>query len=470
MPSSSSLSGLTKWLRRDPWSDAFGDVLEHHLGPACSKAGIEIGELSDIIGNDWVASLWGCAFEDFLTRDLDEFGNIVEDYLKRRGWNEKAHNKAYMTGLRTSVMSLYEVSGIKSGQSFLARDLFRGGEPVRISERTATRSLKQWDRIAVRVVEMRDKTVIGGGVLPFDHELSQTLLTSLRRIQKRVAKDGAEVLRDLVPGIEPAEIDKALGSEEVLRLSSPLFSTYWLNDVLDRALNPQVPELRNSDGEEMVFLSLHYRLLRGVTAKRVREALNRLPDLRQESATFWNWLASNGAPSGRTKSKAQSRLSFMSKMEDGSIVLGTLELKGKTLLLSVNSESRAERGRAMLAPVLEGLVGAPLTERQDMAQAMADRPADGTSAASSGFPPEEERHIIHASLESHYRKQLDEPIPMLGDITPRQAAKTAKGREKLVAWLKRLENHMAKHEPSGPMADYDVAWLWEELGVSDLRR
>ena len=124
----------------------------------------------------------------------------------------------------------------------------------------------------------------------------------------------------------------------------------------------------------------------------------------------------------------------------------------------------------MLAPVLEGLVGAPLTERQDMAQAMADRPADGTSAASSGFPPEEERHIIHASLESHYRKQLDEPIPMLGDITPRQAAKTAKGREKLVAWLKRLENHMAKHEPSGPMADYDVAWLWEELGVSDLRR
>ena len=292
MPSSSSLSGLTKWLRRDPWSDAFGDVLEHHLGPACSKAGIEIGELSDIIGNDWVASLWGCAFEDFLTRDLDEFGNIVEDYLKRRGWNEKAHNKAYMTGLRTSVMSLYEVSGIKSGQSFLARDLFRGGEPVRISERTATRSLKQWDRIAVRVVEMRDKTVSGGAVLPFDHELSQTLLTSLRRIQKRVAKDGAEVLRDLVPGIEPAEIDKALGSEEVLRLSSPLFSTYWLSDVLDRALNPQVPELRNSDGEEMVFLSLHYRLLRGVTAKRVREALNRLPDLRQESATFWNWLGS----------------------------------------------------------------------------------------------------------------------------------------------------------------------------------
>ena len=137
MPSPTSLSGLMKWLRRDPWSGAFSDLLEHHLGPACTKAGIEIGELADIIGNDGAATLWGCAFEDFLTREPSEVGNIVEDYLKRRGWNEKAQNKAYMIGLRSSVMGIYEVSDVKSGESFMARDLFRDGEPVRISERTA---------------------------------------------------------------------------------------------------------------------------------------------------------------------------------------------------------------------------------------------------------------------------------------------------------------------------------------------
>ena len=390
--------------------------------------------------------------------------------LAERGWNEKARNKAYMTGLRSSVMSLYEVSDIKSGESFLARDLFRGGEPVRISERTATRSLRHWDRIAARVVKVRGKIMIGGALLSFDHELSETLLMSLRRVQKRAAEEGAVVLHDLVPGTEPADINKAFDSDEVLRLSSPLFSIYWLNDVLDRALNPQLPELRNSDGEEIVFLTLHYRLLPGVAARRLREALDGLPDLHPESATFWNWLAPDGASSGHTKSKAQSGLSLMTTMDDGSAVLGTLELKGETLLLSVNSESRAERGRTMLASVLEELMGAPLIERQDLTQAMAGRPAGGTAAASSGLPPEEERRIIHESLESHYRKQLDEPIPMLGDITPRQATKTAKGREKLVAWLKRLENHLAKHEPSGPMAGYDAAWLWEELGVADRRK
>ena len=65
---------------------------------------------------------------------------------------------------------------------------------------------------------------------------------------------------------------------------------------------------------------------------------------------------------------------------------------------------------------------------------------------------------------------LDEPVPMLGNITPRRAAKSAKGREKLVAWLKFLENGAARHGSGSPMADLDLTWMWEELGVANLRR
>ena len=70
MPSSHSLSGLMKWLRRDPWREAFEDVLERHLGPACDLADVEIDDLADLIGADMVAVSWGCAFEDFLTQDV----------------------------------------------------------------------------------------------------------------------------------------------------------------------------------------------------------------------------------------------------------------------------------------------------------------------------------------------------------------------------------------------------------------
>jgi hypothetical protein len=58
----------------------------------------------------------------------------------------------------------------------------------------------------------------------------------------------------------------------------------------------------------------------------------------------------------------------------------------------------------------------------------------------------------------------------LGNIRPCEAAKTAEGRDKIVAWLKYLENRSAEHNPSEPMANYDFAWLWTKLGVADLRR
>src|SRR5439155_15637662 len=85
MPASSSLESLIKWLRRDPWREAFEEVLWLHVGPACEQAGIEFEDIEDILGHLEFMTLWGCAFEDFLTRTCEpDERNIVDDYLKRR--------------------------------------------------------------------------------------------------------------------------------------------------------------------------------------------------------------------------------------------------------------------------------------------------------------------------------------------------------------------------------------------------
>jgi hypothetical protein len=470
MPSSDALSGLIKWLRREPWGNAFGELLERHLGPACSKADVPLDELSGVIGDHWAMTLWGCAFEDFLTREVEGAGNIVDDYLKRRGWNETATNKAYMAALRSSVISLYEASDIRPGESFLARDLIRGGEPVRVSEHTATHTLKPWDRIAARLVEMRGKTTLGGGVLPFEHELSDSLIAALGRILARAPEKLSGLIADLDIELAPEASALAVDATEILRLASPMVSTYWLNDTLQRVLSPAVPRVFNSDGEDMEIFALHYRLEQGVTAEKLRAALRATPDLDPASPTFWNWLAPRNAPQARGKPKGRDGLTFSSMMAHGATVLGTLELKDRTLTLHVNSEPRAERGRAMLAPLLEGLVAPPLIERQTLDQALAEHRTRGPEPVSSGLPPDEERRLIHAQLDMHYRQRLDEPIPMLGDISPRRAAKTAKGRAKIASWLKFLENRAAQQEPGDPMADYDLTWIWQELGVADLRK
>ena len=79
--------------------------------------------------------------------------------------------------------------------------------------------------------------------------------------------------------------------------------------------------------------------------------------------------------------------------------------------------------------------------------------------------------IIHDSLDWHYRDLLDQPIPMLGNKSPRAPVRTAKGRIKVVDWLKTLENHAAKSAGrSAEIANYSFSWLWTELGVAEPRR
>lgn len=474
MRSPNALIGLTKWLTREPWTQAFNDILERHLEPACRSAEITMEDLAEVIGEDWAVIAWGCALEDFLSRDFDDHGNIVDDYLKRRGWHEKAMNKAYMKALRSSVVSLYEVSDIRPGESFLVRDLFRGGEPVRVEEHSGSKSLKQWDRITARVLRVRNKTLISGGLLHFDHGLADSLLESLHRVRESTKTKGGDLVRELSERfgreIDPAEIDEAFDDGDVLRYAAPFVTTCWLKNKLDLALNPKLPELRNGDGDAVEFLTLHFPLKPGATAERVRAALNALSALRSESSTFWNWLAPDGTKDRGARKSAPSGLRLETTMEDGPVVLGNLELTEKMLSLSINSQNRAERGQALLIPALEGLIGEPLVERQDLEQMLARTSEPRPAPSSSDLTDEESREVIHRTFEQRYRRQLDEPIPMLGDLTPREAARSEAGRDKLVSWLKRVENHASRQGPSDPMASYDVTWLWNELGVEELRR
>ena len=468
MPSASSLAGLMKWVGREEWRDAFADLLERHVAQACLGVDVELKDLPSLLGDQEFAMVWGCAFEDFLSRDLDRGRNIVDDYLKRRDWKESPSDRAYMAALRSSVISLYEVSGIVPGESFLARDLVRGGEAVRVSERSATRSLRQWDRIAARVIEVRGRTVISGAVLGFDHRLSEQMLARLSHAQKTARKESIKLIKSIGHTVEKAQLEELINDDTVLRASAFLFTNVWLHELLDRVMHPGLPQFSNSDGEPLEFQTVHYPLLPGATHEAVRAALAAIPELSEENDHFWNWLGPK-PKEDKSPNKASRGRSLITTMEDGRTVLGNLELEQKGLTLSANSRARAERGRVFLDRALAGLVCTPLVEVQTVEQMMT---LGGKSQpkASSGLPPADERAFIHKTLDDHYSKMLGEPIPALGDTSPLKAVKTAKGREKVIAWLKTIENHSAKMPDSDPMASYDYTWLWEKLGLADQRR
>ncbi|WP_461551491.1 hypothetical protein [Sinorhizobium meliloti] len=245
-----------------------------HFWPVMDEFGLDHEEIGEVLGDHWAMTLWGCAFEDFLTQVFEPDGRtFVDIFLKSRGFKETARSKTYLKAISTSVISLYEVCEIVPGKSFLARDLLRGGDPVTVSEGTATQTLRQWEKIAARIVEVGGTNIITGGILPYSPEASEALLEGLREMsgKKRSRK-------------------KLILDNDTLRPAAPLFTHAWLFDTLPRVLGEVQPFICNSDGDNIVFHEVRFPLEVGITEKDIADRFAGLDDLRQENPQFWNWL------------------------------------------------------------------------------------------------------------------------------------------------------------------------------------
>src|SRR3546814_438747 len=244
-----------------------------------------------------------------------------------------------------------------------------------------------------------------------------------------------------------------------------MFTLSWLFDTLERAMG--LPSIQNADGEELIFHDVRFPLASGVTQKDIAARVSNLPGLSQENAIFWNWLEQKPKHDARKRSAP----SFDTTMDNGARVLGNIELKGKFLHLSTNSAERAQIGTKLIQQALGDLVRAPLTEIRTVEQMMAERPARDREDPVSEIPPEIAEQVVHQFMDRQYRETLDQPVGMLGNKTPRQAAKSATGRQKVAEWLKYLENQSSRQpNPTDPMATYSFEWMWHELGVINLRQ
>lgn len=407
MKPSHDLTDLIAFSQREgPWPDRFRAVLDEHFGPALEEFDLDFEDLEEVLGPQLPWVMWGCAFEDFLTRDWDPDGNVVDLYLKRGGWREPVLAKAYMQGLRHAHVSLHEVVSAAPGDSMMLRDLLTGAEPVTVREKSASRTLKPGDRIAVRVVPVRDHHVISGGLLPFAPAVVELLMDGLRHVLKLRRKKDLRFTPDQ------------------LRAIAPLFTAAFLFTHLPEAIDPQLPRMANTDGEDILFHEVRFPFAPGVTQAQVAAALAPVPDLSADGGERWVWLSRPG----------KSRKVAI----EGGTILGTLELRGKALVLEVNSAERAARGAAMLTKAAGALLRPPLMAIQTVEQARAAHLEKGTSPTEE-VPPDIAREVIHAHMDRHYRDTLDQPIPALKGKTPRQAVKTAAGRRLVREWLLLLE-------------------------------
>lgn len=239
------LEGIIKWAQRDQWQELFDEFTMQHIDNACEETGIEPQDLIDHLDPVDFSKLWLCVFEDLITADIDGL-NLADDYLKRRGWKESATARILIRALRQSVMSLYEVTGIRDGEGFLLRDLVRGGEPVWVHEKAGTYGAKELDIFATRLIAINGRTEIGGVTLPFERSRIDAVIDDLDQLTKvtpeqleaafvQLAEEAGETIdEEMQEAFDALKHGKAgMSADAVQGRCAFVFTEHWLYQVLE---------------------------------------------------------------------------------------------------------------------------------------------------------------------------------------------------------------------------------------------
>jgi hypothetical protein len=458
---------ILKWIHRDEWRDRFAQVFEDHLGSVCDDFDLEVDDLADEIGLDLYDTVITCVIDDFLTCDFEPDGeNVLEDYLKRRGWRESVPAKRYLQAMRRSIMSLYEVTETRPGKCLFVSDLLRGGDPICVDDRKASETAVKWDRLAARVLHVNRKDYFAPGILLFPMESAEQLLEEI----KRSLKTGRREMGQLVETTDTEESDLGkLVDDALLGEAAPLFTGFWLHATLAAAEQPP-PQLFNTDGEELEFCEVQFPIS-GRDTKEIERCLRSVKTFNPVDGDHpsWQWLTDEAKPK-TTAGTPESGLTFGTVDEQGRKILGSIEVRDHSLVLSTNSRERAEQGERLLKTVLGDLVGLPLTSLQTIERLLQEEKPTAKHDPEAGLSPDLEDQILADHFDRHYRQTLSDKIPALGDRTPRQAARSKAGRAQLVNWLKYMENAETRRARLQEQTPYDFSWMWEELGISNLQR
>jgi hypothetical protein len=130
------------------------------------------------------------------------------------------------------------------------------------------------------------------------------------------------------------------------------------------------------------------------------------------------------------------------------------------------STASCNRRGASAAPRLQ-LIGTASVTTSKIVKELQERRARGETAEPKTSSTEPERTPEIQALEAelmqrHWDAWIDTKVPALGNRTPRQAAKTARGRERLEALL----NDVARStEQPSPVFQPDFADLRRRLGL-----
>ncbi len=353
-------------------------------------------------------------FFDWLVFDYRPGGRgrtVLERYLAQSR-DLDGEERAVLAAWASSRLGLYEVLLRSDEGELLLEDVCTGARQ-RCWDRVAARNLHRFDLVLTRLLPVHGEVglSVAGLVLP--------------RWWK------ASVVRCLTEGLARFRGRRpAAGWEDYFRGRAHEIHRLLVGGL--QALGPA--RFRTLSGEACLLSRAWY----GVgDPEEVVRALALRSDMEAVGEGVWRWFApAEESPPG------------------GRLVLGTLVLRSRRLRLECLSRERLERGKTLLGEVLAATARHMVDEFESVSLALpATAGKGGLGEGESALPP-----------FSH--DWVDEPAPVLGGLTPRQACQTRDGRARLRELLRVMENMEEKKRRAGrPFVDVEA--LRRELDLSE---
>ena len=315
--------------------------------------------------------LWAAATDPLVVDALLFEGGVFEEFLTTRGVLLPDDERLLAQQWLLAERSVHEVMEIHPGDHLVLHDL-RTGDVLPVRERTAGQYLTKGQLICARISPAGETLQIFGGLEPI-------------ALHQR-----DELIALLDSGPDP----------------------YELVEFLTRRFAPTV--LQNTEGDPLVFCEA---TLRGDDSVALAKILDDTYDRRNPAAPEW----------------------FEHVTTDGmQRISATLRLEGDDLHVDTNSEERHERVLAELRELVPSITlvsesRRPFRDTREAAVLAAEAGQGGSSALDQGDP--DVAAMIEQVVRDYERRWLDELIPALGGITPRQAADDPTRRDDLIKLL-----------------------------------
>jgi hypothetical protein len=378
--------------------------------------------------------------DTFGQEQFDPEKTLAQNYLDVYPEHLDSQKKRFIETMSHSYYSFYSVLHVEVEKSLLVKDILLGTTHT-IKERQGTHQLKRGDIVFSRILTLENQSIFIG-MAPFV-------------VPAHYQNDMIDFRNWLLK-----ENNKTALTPKVLRKELDIFILEYFFSIMKILFDKPLPIMTNTDDELIQFSKSYFKL-----SLSPEEALKFLSPLTLEENVKELLQGATKDKSGTIKRIEFPWLAKGNKKHKSwdNTILGHIILEQDKLTLETNSQERTERGKNLLSKYLgEGIAFQKTLIESSEQKMKSSRSAPKTNENSNKLLelPEVQEHL-KAMARTHWEHWFDESIPALKNKTPREAARTREGKERLEALLLEYENRDLKKGEHPFKAD--IPYLRREL-------